>query len=125
MTHTIAQTYQAAGGAVVTSVSVTADAELNVDVTLSASTSDKEIDFILDQDNAQALCLYCSAACTIKTNSSSAPDDTISLTAGVAVLCKSNAEVLALLSADITKIYVTCSAGGDLKIRSLSDITPA
>ncbi len=124
MTHSISQTYQSAGGAVVTSVVLTADAESNVDITLPSSTSDKEIGFALDESNCQGLCLYCSAAATIKTNSTEAPTDTISLTAGVAVICKSASEVGTLLSGDITKLYVTCAAGGDLKIRSLSDITP-
>ena len=124
ITHNVIMSYGTGGGSVVGNLAVTGDTELNADVTLEASSTDINLDLDFAKANIQSCVLYCSAACTVETNSGSAPDDTIALVAGQPTICQNNTEALALFSEDVTSLYLTCSAGGTFSIRLLLDQTP-
>jgi hypothetical protein len=62
----------------------------------------------------------CDVACTLETNSSSSPVDTIALSAGKAR--KWEVGDPALLTADVTALYITsAAAAGTLEISILTD----
>ncbi len=125
MTHNIVQLYQTAAGALQATTQITADTEINADVILAASATNVELDVALIRSKVKSLALFCSGDCTAKSNSTSAPDDTVTLTAGQLTVCKSSTEVSALLShADITKFYLSSTAGGTFSLRAIVDNTP-
>ena len=122
-THVI-QSYQTAGGSLVGNLAVDGDTEINADVTLAASSTNVELDVAFTRASVKSLGIICSAACTVKTNSSGAPQETITLVAGLPQICKTNAEVVAMFAGNVTKLYLSCAAGGSFSIRMLLDYTP-
>lgn len=91
------------------------------DIALSASQTNLHVilGFKITDLVASALVFVADQACVIKTNSSSAPDDTIHVPAGGFVNVGS-------LAADITSIYVTNSSASaaTLSIRGCCNVTP-
>lgn len=84
ITHSLAESYKGAGGVVVTSTVQTfsADSESNIDEAV-VGISTVFVALNLDKSNIVSILLYSDKALTVKTNSSSAPTDTIVLAAGV------------------------------------------
>ena len=68
--------------------------------------------------------IHSTTAATIETNSGSAADDTINLIAGVAYEWQTTDYDPLLLTADVTKIYVTNAAATVITIEVLQDATP-
>jgi hypothetical protein len=124
MQHTIMQSYQTGNGSLVGNMAVTGDTEINSDVVLAPAAVNVELDVDFKRANAQCLGLECTGDCTIKTNSSSAPQDTIVLTANQPLICKSGAEVAARFGGDVTKLFLSSTAGGTFSVRILLDETP-
>ena len=123
--HTIVQTYQTAGGSFALTTTVTADTELNIDLTLAASATDILVACPMLRANIKSIALNCTADATVETNSGSAPAHTIALTANVPLIAASNAAALAtpffVAATDITALYVTCAAGGTFSLRAILD----
>ena len=117
MQHTIITSYQTGNGALIGNLAVTGDTEINSDLTLPASSTNKELDVDFTRTKAQAICLYCTAAATAKTNSSSSPRESISLAAGVPIIAAGTTQINALFGGDVTKFYIDCSSGGTFSIR--------
>jgi len=105
-------------------VSVQTDACAKRDITLEADSADVEVDLVIDVSATQGVVLFGSADMTIKTNSTSEPDDTIELTAA-RDLSWITGQGSNPFGADVTKLYVTCESGGNLKVWIYSDSTPA
>lgn len=119
-THTITSSYTVPSGSVVGNTVVTDNEELNIDVVLAAASTNIEVDIVLTRSQLKTLCLFCTGACTVKTNSSSAPSDTISLIAGLPNISANNAGVMLVLpTADTTKLFLTSAAGGTFSLRSI------
>lgn len=110
-----------------TSEDVTGSAEANIDETIGLNATDFLINLAIDVSALKSIFMLCSKAATIETNSSSAPDDTITLAAGVPFRWTSNSPFASPFAStvDVTKIYVTSSgAAGTLQIYVLQDATP-
>ena len=101
---------------------ITGDAEINGDVVLAPAAVNVELDVDFKRATVQSCALMCTSAATVKTNSSSAPQDTINLSAGQPVILASNAAVLAQFSGDVTKFFLSCVAGGTFSIRTLLNV---
>lgn len=119
------------GDAVEVSQSLTGEGDLDLDVTIPKTTTDKEITWSMTRAAATFLMISSDKALTIKTNSSSVPDDTIVLAAGIPLIWQDgttkDGSDLPLFDVDITKLYVTNASDSDaasLKIRGLRDATP-
>lgn len=125
-THIFQKSCTAGNSTLAGAIAVTNDTELNADLVLAASSSDVVLTLAFTVANCQSLCLYCTAAATVKTFEAATEKDTISLSAGIPVLCTSQAEVDALLTATApTSLKLTCSAGGTFSFRAiLSQNTP-
>lgn len=111
------------GQSITGNATATAEAIDKRSVTLAEDATNVEILQTLDVSEVKGLVLLCSADATLKTNSTSAPDDTINLTAGRAVSWLTGQGVNPL-TADVTKFYATCADGGTLQMWFLSDPTP-
>lgn len=103
---------------------VTDNGESNREVPLAPGSTNVQIDIALDVSQMKSAFLMCTAACTLKTNSTSAPDATITLAAGapipwVAAWGGTNPYG----GTDVTKVYATCADGGTLYLFHVVDAT--
>lgn len=107
-THKIGQTYTDATGTIKSIVSTyTADCELGVDDTVNAGATDKEFDAVVTKDNILSMVITCDKAVTVKTNSDTSPQDTISLAAGQAIIWANDHTETCPFTGNVTKFYVT------------------
>jgi len=113
----------APAGVVQQVIEQTNDATVEMDITV-ASATDALVNVAFPYATIKAIALQCDIAATLKTNSSSAPSQTISLTAGVPNMWIYTGPGSNPITVDVTKIYVTTAAAGTLKIRVLYDPTP-
>ncbi len=102
---------------------VTGDQLIEIEVTLAASTSPQEIKSMFPKDNVVACSLHCTRATTLKTNSSSAPDDTIALAAGVLVPFYTGNGDNPFDSADVTTLFAVQAANTATAILTLKILT--
>lgn len=122
ITYARSMTY---GSVSITSTSeITADGLKNYIGTLAASTSNQEVQLTIDVSECKAFFAHCTAAATLKTNSSGSPQETFTLAAGVAYQWDNSSGAANPFAGDVTTFYVTCSAGGTLNIWIQEDVTP-
>jgi len=127
-THTVVTGYSTGTEGQLTSgaVSITADSQRDFHGSIAGSpTVNVEVDWAITVANLKSILLLSDKALTIYTNAAStgAPQDTIALAAGVAVVWNGGA---ALFAGNVTKLFVTVTgaAAANLKIRALLDQTP-
>jgi hypothetical protein len=121
MLHSYNQSYITSGGQFSLQVAVTGNGEANNDTALSPGATNVQVVYTLVRSQIKSLCLSCTGDCTIKTNSSGSPADTITLVAGVPLFFPTNAAataVGAIHSADVTSLYLSSTAGGTFSIRA-------
>lgn len=108
------------------SVTRTADSEGGASVDLTALEADKLVTLAIRVAGLKLLYMKCTTGCTVKTNSSSAADDELTLTAGVPVHYLDAAGMTNPLTTDVTSLYLTETgdATGTFEIRWLVDGTP-
>ena len=113
-----------------TPVTITADGEINADISIDASAVDKQATIAIDVSVLKCLVLSCDKGLTIQTNDGTTPDDTLTLTANEPLIWWSTSGITCPLTVDVTDLYCT-RAGADaatgtatLKVRSLQDVTP-
>jgi hypothetical protein len=104
---------------------VTSDGLKSYDISLSGAQTDAAVAFTCDQSHVKAICMVSTAAVTIETNSSSAPDDTISLLANKPLLWSLANDGLGRcpFSGDVTGLFLTSAGTFALTIRVIEDIT--
>ena len=121
-THTLTTGYKTDEGTV-TSVgqSFTGDGELGVNDSVAASTTNKHYAVAVTKTQIVAMVLYASKAVTIKTNSSSTPQETITLADGAQITWYSTSTATCPFSSDVTGFYVTNagSSASSIKFRFL------
>jgi hypothetical protein len=127
-THTMTYGFSNGGGTTDTvTVSKSAGAENNIDENIAQSQTNKLVAFAVDVSQLKSLWIKSSAAMTIKTNSSSAPDNTLTLAADVPVKWQEGDAHACPLTVDVTALYITTGAigadGADLEINALVDPT--
>lgn len=115
----------ASGTALDQSVTISDEGGVQMEVSISADTN-KEIALAFVNSRLKAIMILCAKDVTIKTNSSSSPDNTIALTANKPLLWFTGCGLAnPFVAADVTKIYVTAvGAAQTLKIRMIEDATP-
>src|SRR5262245_48857156 len=107
-------------------VEKSADGEFNLDIPVPGASTNLHVIFAIDISQLVSLEMVCDRALTVKTNSSSDPDDTLGLAAGTPLRWHSTCGLDNPLSADVAHLYLTLAAGDDatLKVRTLQDTTP-
>lgn len=103
--------------------SVTGDDQTNISTTIANGATNQEIVLGIDISLAKAVIIRSTQVLTIKTNSSSTPDDTITTVANIAKKWIDGGYDSIFLSADVTKIFVSNASGADatLQIIVLAD----
>ena len=107
-----------------TSISVTAAASAFIDDEAFTIANDQAMAIAFPYANITGYLLYATAACTVETNSSSAPDNTITLEAGVPKTFITGGETSSLFTVNVSSIFVTAAAAGALTIFVGYDPTP-
>ena len=96
----------------------TEEVEVNYDATLAIGT-DVAIGVALDISQIRTICIVCDVAATLKTNSSGAPQETLTLVAGIPLVWDASAPGATIgdyFAGDVTNIYVTNAAEAHLQI---------
>jgi hypothetical protein len=128
MQHTHVIQWQRGADSLSGSNTFTADGELNLEVTVNATTNDVAVAATLTIANLKALFIVSDRDVTLETNSSSAADDTIALKAGRPLMWDSTAGYFDNpFSVDVTALYLSNAgnAAATVKIRALYDATPS
>ena len=133
LTHRVSTTVRTGAGSVsAVTGTFTGTAETNVEETLAIGT-DTAVAFAADVSAIKSLAMVWepasgSSTCLVETNSGSAADDSITLVANKPLIW--NTDILATLgtvnplTVDVTGLFVTTTAAGDLSIYCLVDATP-
>lgn len=95
-------------------------------VSVAANQTNYEIDWVLTFANLKAVAIVADQDCTVKTNSTSSPAETLTLKANQALVWRENdPAAMHFLSVNLTKIYVTNTTALTIKFGHVQDITPA
>lgn len=125
-THTQVRGWQSASSALSQAIQRTAGQENNLDEVIPGASTDLLTQWAAILAKIESLHIECDRDLTIKTNSSGAPDKTISVKANTPIqFVKDAGETNPLGSVDVTKLYITLAAGASatLKIRCIVDPT--
>jgi len=109
-THSIGVLYKSDEGSVSsTTHTYTDDTEAGVDAVVAAGQTNKEWDIALTVANIRSMVLFCDQNVTLKTNSTSSPQDTINLVAGKEVVFTSDGAAGGAVpfAGNVTKFYIT------------------
>lgn len=100
------------------------ESQLLISQAIADGASDQLIALSIDISQVRLLAIKSDQALTIKTNNSGAPDDTLSLLAGIPRIFRAGEYDTIFLTADVTAIYVTNASGSvaTLQIISLEDL---
>jgi hypothetical protein len=123
-TYTLLQQLNTPSGTVSQTISTTGEAVVEMDVAIPAA-SNTQVNLGFPYANVKMIWMNASVAMTLKTNSSSEPDQTISLAAGVPQAWITGGHGSNPITDDVAAIYVTAAAEGTLSIRCLYDPTPS
>ena len=108
------------------STTITADAEEVRELAIPAATTNQQVIIAFTMAALKSVLIYADGACTLKTNSTSAPDDTFSLDADSGVVWNNQMTITNPFTANVTTIYITTPSGAtvNVKIYALVDSTP-
>lgn len=130
MSFTHQHTISLAGGSSTLSgvITATADSKEAFDIDLTSAEADKQIAVAIDVSALASLFVFATGDITLKTNSTSDPDDTISVPANTPFRWTSAESTWypCPLTADVTTLYITNgeSDATNVKIEILTDSTP-
>ncbi len=125
--HTITRGYRDSSGRTIQSSEPTnGNTESNFDGQVAGTTTNHEVDFLLTQATLQSCCIFCDQAITIKTNSSSMPQETITLAAGQNLVWDLVFDGIGKIpfSGNVTKLFITNSgsSAANVSIRALETL---
>lgn len=126
-THTTGITYKSDAGTITSTTEVfQGDGEADYDGIVPALAVNMEIDVTVPHAAIRSMVLFAATAMTVKTNSSSAPTDTIPLAEGTQIVWNTNHSEACPFTADVTKLFISNpgSVAGAFKFRALLDSTP-
>jgi len=105
--------------------SITGDLEVAGSIAVSADQTNKEIDWAFTLANAKAYAICADQDCTVKTNDSGTPQETLTLKANQALVWRENdPSTMHFLSGNLTQIFVTNTTALTIKFGHVVDITP-
>lgn len=124
ITYVITQTFKIGNNTTAYSKTITCDGGYTYDGTLAANQTNALIACAIDVSQLQALYIYADADVTLKTNSSGAPVDTLSIDGGNPLVWVKDSGVTCPLTADVTALYATnTTALTAFKIFAAIDLT--
>lgn len=125
-TQTINLDWSAGNNSLSKPITITADGEANIEVTVADAAVDLPVMIAIDVSALKLLYLSSDQDLTIKTNDSGTPTDTLTVSGGKPLVWFEQNGYTNPLSADVTAIYVSNSSGSPAKliIKTLQDATP-
>ena len=99
------------GGTVAT---VNPDSQTFISKSIPANSTNFEIQIVVDVSTVTIAAIEASKDCTVKTNSTSDPDDTLALKAAQAIGWRTNDVATLFLTVDVVKFYITTGAEATL-----------
>lgn len=128
MSSSVIETRLTVGGdEVLVRETIAADGDLpSISQVIADSSTNLEIAWQADVSQIKSIVIASDQAITIKTNSTGAPDNTLNIVAGMPYVWRTGDYNALLLTADVTKLFVTNASGSSatLKIRGNYDPTP-
>ena len=124
-THTIALNWTGGGLNVTQNIVKTGDSEQNVDAAVQAGQTDVLCDVDFLTADLESVYILSDQDVTLETNDGAAPDDTISLRAGVPLDWRRGGYHSNPFTANVSAFYFTNAgaSGATVKIRILSNVT--
>lgn len=124
--HLVTKTWTGGGSgsaSISKQVTLTGVEELNLDFSLAANTTNQQESLAFTKANLQSIFISSSVNITIKTNSSSAPQDTITITANDPYQWDVNCGLPNPFAGDVTTAYFTNGTAGaaTVSVRMLSN----
>lgn len=109
-----------------TAQTVMADYPQGLQKTIPGGTTNAEFDIAIDVSTVKAVGIETNHDATVKTNSTSVPDDTLALIGGVAMIWVTGDVASNFLTVDVTKLYVTIPGSVEtlFKLTLVGDSTP-
>lgn len=128
-THKNTFNYAASGRTINNSADYTGEAEFSLEVTIAFGEIDLFVEASIDVSETKSMSMSCDFDLTVKTNSSSDPDDTIELVANVPYVFNTDLVnyYANALTTDVTAFYLTNIYGepeATFKLEVLTDPTP-
>jgi len=125
-THSVKYQWSRNGEMISREVDISADGEKNIDVTLTASQTNKRVVIAIDVSEVKSLMIDSKTNVSIKTNSTSSPAQTLTIVPGYPWVWTVESGLSNPLSTDITDLYITNAdaSTGLVTLRVLQDITP-
>ncbi len=112
------------GGSVSKKTSLTNSGRVSIDEDIASNQTDKLVAMSLDVSACVAFYMVSDVAMTVETNATDhAGGNIISLLAGIPYIWYTGKYDSFLLTADVTKLYVTTTTAGNLKVNALYDAT--
>ena len=129
LTHTTRISWASGSGGTTVSGTVTrtGDGENNRLIALTASETNKLVNFVATVANIKMLVMLSDQDVTVKTNNSGSPADTINLKAGVPLFYADSANLTNPLTVNVTALYLTNTSSTEaalVDIKVLLDTTP-
>lgn len=126
--HVLTLSWARSGESISQTVTVSADGEMNRNVTVNASTSDVQVECPIDVDKVQSLYIHSDQTVAFEFNDNAGAQGSFTVTANKPVIYYAGCgwDLADLLPADVTSFYIS-NAGGtaaNVRIRVLEDNTP-
>lgn len=127
-THVISLAYSVGGVAFSKTVQVEAESGQQVDIDLQAAgeTNKAFTEPTIDASNLKAIAVFSPVDCTLKTNDSGSPDDTITIEANKPMIWYEGCGLANPITVDVTDWFVTSDpivGGAELTIFVIQDIS--
>lgn len=117
-THKVGVTYSNDAGTITsTTDTYLVDSEVNLDEVVAAGQTNKEYDISITQANIKTMVLMSTQPVTLKTNSTSAPQETIVLVANKQLVWTLDHIEAKFFAGNITKFYVTNGGSVDATLK--------
>lgn len=123
ISHVLTLSWARSGESIAQSVTISDNGELNRNVTVAPATTDFPVAAVIDVSEVKALYIHSDQNVTIETNSSSAPANTLTVTANKPLVWYTGCGLVNPLTVDVTSIFIT-NAGAtaaNVRIRVLID----
>lgn len=128
ISHVLTLNWTRSGEQIALNVTVSADGEVNRNVELTALQADEQVVLNIDVSALSLLYVSSDVDVTIDTNSSSEPDDTLTVTADNPLVWYTGCGLPNPFASgtDVTQVFITNgdNEAGTVKIRVLLDATP-
>ncbi len=118
--HTVRNSYYGSSFTITPEKTYEGDVEVNINQAIAASAADYEVLVAVDVSTLKSIVLLATNDCTIKTNNSGTPTNTINLVAGVPYVWTIDSYNTNKLTADVSKIFITHGAGTEMTFSMLA-----